>query len=252
MCLTGDYRERGISGINGYMTEYYVEQIDYITPVPPSIEDVAVMLEPLSVVEKGIEAIIKMQERLWWNPKKALVLGSGTLGLLGTLILRDLGLDVCAIATRPKESLKAQIVEECGARYVNTKEEPLKTLPAKYGPFDVVLEATGASGLAMEASQLANNDGIVCLFGVYTRDQEKSINIDRFNLNLVFNNKAIFGSVSSNRRHFERSVGRMMSIESKWHGLLEKFFTRCVTLENIVEGLQHDPNDIKVLVEIGK
>jgi hypothetical protein len=44
----------------------------------------------------------------------------------------------------------------------------------------------------------------------------------------------------------------MISIEDKWPGLLKKFFTRSVTLDNIAEGLQHDPDDIKVLVEIAK
>jgi threonine dehydrogenase-like Zn-dependent dehydrogenase len=252
MCLTGDYRERGIKGIDGYMTEYYVEQVDYVTHIPPAIKEVAVMLEPLSVTEKGIEEILKMQERLWWNPKKALVMGSGTLGLMGTLILRDIGLDVCTIATRTKKSLKAQIVEECGGRYVNTKEEPLKTLPEKYGPFDIIIEATGVSSLAMEASQLVNRDGVVCLFGVYTRDREEKVNIDQFNLNLVFDNKAIFGSVSSNRRHFERGVDRMLSLEKKWPGVLGRFFTKRVTLDSVTEGLGHNPNDIKVMVEIAR
>ncbi len=252
MCLTGDYSERGIKGINGYMTEYYVERMGYVTFIPPAIRDVAVMLEPLSVAEKGIEDIFTIQERMWWNPKKALVMGSGTLGLLSTLILRDLGLEVCAIATRTKESLKAQIVGQCGGRYVNTKEEPLDALPEKYGPFDIVIEATGASGLAMEASRLVGQDGIVCLFGVYTRAREEKVNIDRFHLNLVFDNKVIFGSVSSNRRHFERGVGRIMSIEEKWPGILRRFITKKVTLDNVAEGFRHDPEDIKVLVQIAE
>ncbi len=252
MCLTGDYGERGIKAVDGYMTEYYTEQVDYVTRIPPSLGEVAVMLEPLSVAEKGIGQIFKMQERMWWDPRKALVLGTGTLGLMATLILRDMGLDVCAIATRTKKSLKAQIVEDCGGRYVSTRVEPLKALPAKYGPFDIVIEATGVSSLAMEASQLVNRDGIVCLLGVYTRGRDETVNTDRFNSDLVFNNRVIFGSVSSNRRHFKRGVDRMVSIESKWPGLLEKFFTRCVTLDSIAEGLRHDPNDIKVLVEIAR
>ncbi len=250
MCLTGDYRERGIKEASGYMAEYYTERVSYVARIPPAIKDVAVMLEPLSVAEKGIGEVIKMQERMWWEPKKALVLGTGTLGLLSTLILRDMGLDVCAIATRTKKSMKARIVEQCGGRYVNTKEEPLETLPGKYGPFDVIIEATGVSSLAMEASRLVNRDGIVCLFGVYTRDRKEEVNIDRFNLGLVFDNKAIFGSVSSNRRHFERGIGRIVSIEGKWPGILKRFFTRRVTLDNIAEGLKHDPNDIKVIVEV--
>jgi threonine dehydrogenase-like Zn-dependent dehydrogenase len=252
MCLSGHYSERGIKGIDGYMTEYYTEQMGNVVHIPPVIKDVAVMLEPLSVSEKGIEALIMMQERLWWNPERALVLGAGTLGLMATLILSDMGLKTYTAATRTRKSLKAQIVEECGGKYVNSKEEPIKALPGKYGPFDIVIEATGVSRLAMEARELVNRDGIVCLLGVYTGKREEAVDIESFNMDLVFNNKAIFGSVSSNRRHFERGMGRMISIEDKWPGLLKKFFTRSVTLDNIAEGLQHDPDDIKVLVEIAK
>jgi threonine dehydrogenase-like Zn-dependent dehydrogenase len=104
----------------------------------------------------------------------------------------------------------------------------------------------------METREIFNKDGIVCLFGVYMGKREETIDIESFNMDLVFNNKAVFGSVSSNRRHFERGVGRMMSIESKWPGLLKRFFTRSVALGNIADGLQHNPYDIKVLVEIAK
>lgn len=252
MCLTGDHRERGINGIDGYMAEYYVEQMGFVTYIPPAIKDMAVLLEPLSVAEKGIEAIFKIQERLWWKPKRALVLGAGTLGLLATLILRDLGLKTYTVATRTHESLKAKLVGQSGGTYVNSSEEPLKGLPGKYGPFDIVIEATGVSRLAMGTRGLAEKSGIVCLLGVYTGKHEETIDFDSFNLDLVFNNKAVFGSVSSNRRHFERGVGRMISIEGKWPGLLCKFFTRRVTLENIASGFQHDPDDIKVLVDISK
>ncbi len=36
-------------------------------------------------------------------------------------------------------------------------------------------EETGVSSLAMEASKLVNRDGIVCLFGVSTRDREEKV-----------------------------------------------------------------------------
>jgi threonine dehydrogenase-like Zn-dependent dehydrogenase len=252
MCLTGDYLERGIKGLHGYMSEYYVETLENIIRIPHELENIAVLLEPLSVAEKGIEQVFKIQERLPWHPKHALVMGAGPLGILATFILNDMGIDTCTIATRDKKSLKARICEGCGGRYVNVREEPLETLPKKYGPFDIIIEATGVSSLAVDARDLVNRDGAVCLLGVYPGKQAQNICTDCLNQNMVLNNKLVFGSVNSNRMHFERSAERMGSIEGKWPGLLQKLFTRTVTLDNVADGLRRQPGDIKVLVEVLK
>jgi threonine dehydrogenase-like Zn-dependent dehydrogenase len=251
MCLTGDYLERGIKGLHGYMSQYYTEHLDHMIHIPPGIEDVAVLLEPLSVAEKGIRDMFKIQERLLWKPERALVLGAGSLGLLATFILRDMGIETYTIARKTEESLKARLAEECGGRYVDVSREPLETLPAKYGPFDILIEATGVSKLAMEASALVNRNGIVCLLGLYEGDRVESVHADRLQQDMVLNNKVKFGSVSSNRTHFERGMERMASIKRKWPGILHRMFTRTVTLENVADGLRRKPDDIKVLVEMG-
>ena len=61
------------------------------------------LLEPLSVVEKGIDQAYEIQRRLKvWQPRHAAVLGAGTIGLLATLVLRLRGLEVVTVArTRP-------------------------------------------------------------------------------------------------------------------------------------------------------
>jgi threonine dehydrogenase-like Zn-dependent dehydrogenase len=93
------YYERGVSRRHGYLTEYYVDDPEYIVKVPAGLRNVAVITEPLSVPEKGIIQAYEIQRRLRvWQPRKAAVLGAGTIGLLATLILRLRGLEVCAFA----------------------------------------------------------------------------------------------------------------------------------------------------------
>lgn len=52
--LTTDetYYERGINLLHGYLAEYYVDDIEYIIPVPPSLKEVGVLLEPSRVMQK--------------------------------------------------------------------------------------------------------------------------------------------------------------------------------------------------------
>ncbi|MGH2592775.1 MAG: alcohol dehydrogenase catalytic domain-containing protein, partial [Anaerolineae bacterium] len=83
------YFERGINLRHGYLTEHYVDDPEYIVKAPDGLKDVAVIVEPLSVPEKGIIQAYEIQRRLRvWRPRKAAVLGAGTIGLLATLILR--------------------------------------------------------------------------------------------------------------------------------------------------------------------
>lgn len=47
------YYERGINLRHGYLTEYFVDEPEYIVKVPKALKHVAVLLEPTSVIEKG-------------------------------------------------------------------------------------------------------------------------------------------------------------------------------------------------------
>ena len=251
LCSSGDYVERGIKGMHGFMAQYYVDSPDYLVRVPPELRKVAVLTEPLSIVEKAVAEIFKIQERLIWRPERALVAGTGPIGMLATFILRDMGLETCAFATRDRTSLKAKLTEASGARYVNVKEVPFEQIVKEHGPFDIVLEATGSSEIAFEAIRLVAGNGIVCLTGLSPHKSSHTLCTDCVNMDLVMNNKVVFGTSSSNRVHFERALDRMASIERKWPGLLEQMFTRRVDLGHVAEGLQRTKDDIKVVVEIG-
>jgi threonine dehydrogenase-like Zn-dependent dehydrogenase len=251
MCLTGDYFERGIRGMHGYMAEQYVESPDYLVRVPRELEKVAVLLEPLSIMEKGITEAFKMQERLPWRPERALVAGTGPIGLLAAFVLRDMGLETYAFATREKESLKAHVTEASGAHYINVKEVPIEEIVERHGPFDIIVEATGSSRIAFQAISAVDRDGIVCLTGLSPHQGEHTVCTDCVNMDLVMNNKVVFGTVSANRMHYERGIDRIASIERKWPGLLGRMFTRRVDLDHVVEGMHRTRDDIKVVVETG-
>jgi threonine dehydrogenase-like Zn-dependent dehydrogenase len=53
MCLWRGFRERGINGIHGFCAERFRESDEYLFVVPEPIADVSVLLEPLTITEKG-------------------------------------------------------------------------------------------------------------------------------------------------------------------------------------------------------
>src|SRR5262245_3876204 len=86
---------RGMNLRDGFLTEYYVDAPEYIVKVPQKLREVGVLLEPMTVVEKGIGQAYEIQRRLRvWRPRRAAVMGAGTIGLLATLALRLRGLEV--------------------------------------------------------------------------------------------------------------------------------------------------------------
>src|SRR3954470_4956793 len=66
------YFERGINLRHGYLTESYVDDAQFIVKIPQRLKEVGVLLEPMTVVEKGIAQAYEIQRRLRvWRPKRA-------------------------------------------------------------------------------------------------------------------------------------------------------------------------------------
>src|SRR5918995_5952854 len=110
------YYERGINLLHGFLTERYVDDPEYIVQVPAALKEVGVLLEPISIVEKGVEQAYEVQRRLGiWRPSRAAVVGVGSLGLLATLVLRLRGLEVTTLARTDPHTLNSELVEALGA-----------------------------------------------------------------------------------------------------------------------------------------
>src|SRR3954465_8849311 len=136
MTTDDTYFERGINLRHGYLTEYYVDDAEFIVKVPIGLKEVGVLLEPTTVVEKGIAQAYEIQRRLRvWRPRRAAVMGAGTIGLLATLALRLRGLEVTVFGLTRKPYLNAELIETLGARYESTVTTPIGEGCRRYGPF---------------------------------------------------------------------------------------------------------------------
>jgi threonine dehydrogenase-like Zn-dependent dehydrogenase len=162
-----EYYERGINLRHGYLSEAYVDDAAFLVPVPPLLQEVGVLLEPLSVSEKAIAQAFEIQRRMRvWRPRRAAVLGAGTIGLLAVLALRLRGLDVTCYSRRQAPYANSELVEALGARYVSSRDVPLVEAAERHGPFDLILEATGYSPLAFEAMQALGTNGVLVLASI--------------------------------------------------------------------------------------
>jgi len=250
-----NYFERGINLLHGFLTEYYVEDPEYLVKVPKGLKEYGVLLEPTSVIEKGIAQAYEIQRRLRvWHPKRAAVLGAGTIGLLATMALRLRGMQVHTFGRTKPPYLNSELISEMGACYHSTDNINLLQATEKHGPFDIIFEATGFSPIVFEAMNVLGKNGVLVLSSVTGGERKIEVPADMINLGFVLGNKVVVGTVNANREYFEMGVKDLCHAELEWPGLLAKFLTHPVkgldNYDELMKTLTEAKGAIKVYCEI--
>jgi threonine dehydrogenase-like Zn-dependent dehydrogenase len=251
------YYERGINLLHGYLTEYYVDSADFIVRIPDGLKHVGVLLEPFTIVQKGITQAFEAQRRLRvWRPRKAAVMGAGSIGLLASLALRLRGLEVRVFAREPRPNLRAGLVEAIEGEYVSTTDDmSLIEAAHQYGAADIIFEATGASSVVFDSMQALAKNGVLVLSSVTGGNRKMEIPADQINLQFVLGNKLMVGTVNANREYFESGVRDMALAEAQYKGWLERLMTHRVNgLDNFKDAFEklNSKDQIKVYYQVAE
>jgi glucose 1-dehydrogenase len=250
MCTSGQYTERGIMRRHGFMAQYYVESPQFLNKIPKAVRDFAVLLEPMSVVEKGIDHAFLLQRRTTWKPTFAMVLGGGPVGLLAAAVLRARGLRTLVVGREDNTDLRAQIAKQLGAEYMCVANKTLPDVPKETGYPDLVIEATGNAKVVFDAMEILGPNGVLCLLSVTGGQTQNQEPIDLINQRLVLGNQVVFGSVNANPRHFAMGVKDFVTIDKKWPGALSRLLTNRIPWENHKSWFTERGSGIKSTLEI--
>lgn len=246
MCLTGNYVETGIKGLHGVMSEYYADSVKNMVKVNNSFRDVGVLMEPLSFSEKAVrQAYLVGKRMLAWEPKKALVIGAGPIGLLEAMILRNEGLNTSVAAFSKEGNSKSEIVKKIGAKYVSTQDGALSSL----GNFDIIIESSGTPEMIGEAMHRLNVNGVLCLTSITGGDRKYELPLEKINIDFVLGNKAIVGAVNANRKDFSSGKSHLYDFRSIWPGVMKELITRRVKPEDYLAAFEKRPGDIKTVID---
>jgi threonine dehydrogenase-like Zn-dependent dehydrogenase len=229
-CLTGDYRERGITRLDGFARELVAEDASQLVPVPTSLGRLGVLAEPASICARALRHARAIGGRQPWELERALVLGSGAVGSLTTLLLRLQGVEVCVASLEERSPL----VEALGATYVSTGGDL-----AELGSFDLVVEAAGNAQLAVDALGLLRRSGVGCLIGIDGRDQTVELDGRVLSLAFVLGNRVVFGSVNAHRQDWQAAVEALDRARGRWQDVLEGFVALRVPLDRFGDAFEH-------------
>src|SRR5256886_14052895 len=219
------------------MSDYYSEKPEFMVKTPPPLRRFAALLEPLSVVEKATGQAWKIQQRMLWQPTRAVVLGAGPIGILCTILLRLRGLEVHVYAKSAPDSLQGRILNELGASYRSVDDHPVIGIKEELGQIDFILEGTGNSTVAFQAMAQVGTNGVICLTGVSAGNRNVEIPADVINLQMVLGNRVAFGSVNANRRYFEAGGPDFHQAGERWPGIFHPVNHRRVPLAAFTSAL---------------
>ena len=256
MTTDDEYFERGINLRHGYLTEYYVEDAAYLVTLPAGLREAGVLLEPFTIAQKGLNQADEIQRRLKiWQPRRAAVVGAGTVSLLAALAMRLRGLEITCFSRRPAPYLNSDLIGALGGRYVSAREMTLAEASAHYDPFDIIFEASGSSPLVFTAAEVLAKNGVLILSSVTGGDTTAEVNADRITQGFVLGNKVMVGTVNASHADYVRGVNDLVQAEARFPGWLEQLLTTPVHgLEQYKEMLRHleEHDAIKVYMEVAQ
>jgi threonine dehydrogenase-like Zn-dependent dehydrogenase len=251
------YYERGINLLHGYLTEYYVEDHQYVFPLPQNLREVGVLLEPTTVAEKGVNHAYEIQRRLKvWEPRRACILGSGTVGLLTAMVARLRGLELTVYSLPQQPYRNAELVAELGGVYYSSQDHSLADVSNERGPFDLIFDATGFSPIVWEAAEALGKNGVLVLASITGGDRKAEINSDKINQSFVLGNKVMVGTVNASPNDFRTGVDDLIKAEALFPGWAKQLLTTPIdgldSYDEMIRALTEDREAIKVYVEVAE
>lgn len=257
-CMTGDFTERGIKEAHGYMTEYVVDDEEYLCPVPNELRDIAILTEPLTIAEKALTQLWQVQQRLPWGPDqtghpkgyrhKALVLGAGPVGLLGAAVLLNAGFETSVYSREVDTGTEASFIRSIGGTYYSSSIS-LEDLPMRVGNIDVIFEATGVAQISFQMMEVLGANGVMVFTGIPGIKGPTRMDADRIMRNMVLKNQVILGTVNAGRAPFETAIRDLSAFKKQWPKAIRSLITGRYPVESYREILVGLKKGIKNVLE---
>jgi glucose 1-dehydrogenase len=230
-CDTGDFSERGIKGLHGFMAEYVIEEARYLHRVPTALRLFGVLTEPLSIAEKSFVQGRQIQQRMPWlefsRPEEhqgadytAAVLGAGPVGLLAAMALRAMGYRTFVYDRLPAPNPRSELVEDIGATYMFGADTDAG-FSDLISHVHFIYEATGVSHVAFQATQALGPNSILVFTGVPGPGPHTELDTNTLMRNMVLNNQVILGTVNANEEAYDAAIRHLGMFAERWPRALD-------------------------------
>ncbi|MGE0756614.1 MAG: alcohol dehydrogenase catalytic domain-containing protein [Pirellulaceae bacterium] len=208
----GQFTERGIVYEHGFSAPYWLDRPQYLFRVPPAITHIAVLTEPLSIAEKGINEALAVQrgrigESVWTKyPPRVLVTGMGPIGFACVLACVCRHWNVMLYGRDREDSFRADLAHELGAHYVPAQYFECQPADVERDGFDLILECTGSDEVLLRVAPTLASCGVMVWLGSSRQPQARSHNLDVLVRHAVLRNHVHLGTVNAAPRDFRDAL----------------------------------------------
>jgi threonine dehydrogenase-like Zn-dependent dehydrogenase len=258
LCPYGKEFRRGINS-HGFFREAFAERPEYLLKVPPDLTEVAVLLEPLTVTLKGFTDAQLLRDRWLGMPcgarpgdyrQRVMVIGAGPIGMLGIMLARTYGWETVGVDAVPEDSLKAQLIRDVGAHYVDARATSAADIGEQFGTFDVIVECVQEPTVLQTYLDLLGIGSVFVLVGWTAADKEVSLNIAELVRTLLDKQATILSTTGAGHAHYVEGMRRLSAIKASFGDVLERSVTTSLPYADFAEGFAvGGPDQVKTVLE---
>jgi threonine dehydrogenase-like Zn-dependent dehydrogenase len=248
--------ERGIVREHGFSQPLWLDRPEHLFRVPANITDLAVLAEPLSCSEKGInEAAILTCARLGdgaWSgagaPRVA-VTGMGPIGFAAVLAAVARGWPVTMFGRDAADTFRARLVERLGGSYRSLADLEVPSGEVERNGYDLLLECTGSDEVLLLAATSIRSCGVIVWLGSNRVPKPAMRNVDRLVREGLLRNHLHIGCVNAALRDFRDALAHLEQLAADRRAELDALITARVRPEDSLWHYEHrQPQGIKTVL----
>ncbi len=118
---------------------------------------------------------------------------------------------------------------------------------SKLGIYFVDCGTSGGAEAALETLNLLGPNSVMCSLGVYC-EKRACEEFGKVLTTMVLGNRLMFGSVSSNKSHFEMGIKDMLEMQRRYRNVLNKLITKRLYPTDFKQAFKSEREDIKTVI----
>ncbi len=217
------YRDSGLLGAHGFAREFMVTRGRYLVNIPSELEEIALLLTPLSLAEKAHTEAVQITKRFNFYcyhdaedvMPRALITGMGPIGIMTSFLLSLYNYSLAVFCRRESDDIRSKIFRNIEIEYINTSRVPINRLEKAGYSFRQLFETTGDPALILRIMPFMAPNAIMVLMGTpadTSRENKLEMEAGHLFSKIVMGNQVILGSIKAGRDAFDSAVTHLLEI----------------------------------------